>query len=591
MSCLVVALFFAAFVEGLCASDVLSVMVHKHSAAKLELRRRRALALGFVKPNLGEQVVWVPDEVAPAIRAASESLQLHLDHDKGSTKPYHFARLATRGASSRGEISDAQCQAAERAHRLANRRKHCISSRSRAATVLSGKATESTTASSGNDQWPALNQSCPHFGAWADWTEEESAKAEISTDLPILSISETQPRVVEESCSVEQLVSEVNILDRMQANLKWRFDQLEEHTEKRLAVMDAKLVKIVDGLSEKFGKVASRLEDGDSCSQALGSRIDEVAASVASLKSCVPEQGSACVRCEGLQRLCDAQNNTIASMAATACVWAPSYAMQQPLWNVDAPVFVPEVGETDQVTGPAEVVVDAAPAVLLEKADFDVLNAPTLCEIIAQYAKRRIAQASEDWLENLSECDLQSAGAFLEESKVARAFSEKYASLDEASNPKQYCDALHFLGEHYSQASLSDKRYIINFVQELTQQMRALFPKYVAGTNALEKKIVLKLHKCDEEDEANERHASDESETSEKRFPTIASLKGGERRDLRDSLPSSTCTSSVSCVCEGASVRAIPYCNHDVSTALSGSHVSHFGGSADVMSRHSPNHT
>ena len=91
VSCLEVALFFAAFVEVLCSADALSVMVHRHCAAKPELRRGRALVLSFVRPKLGEQVVWVPDEVAPAVRAASESLQLHLGHDKGSSKPNHFA--------------------------------------------------------------------------------------------------------------------------------------------------------------------------------------------------------------------------------------------------------------------------------------------------------------------------------------------------------------------------------------------------------------------------------------------------------------------------------------------------------------------
>jgi hypothetical protein len=89
------------------------------------------------------------------------------------------------------------------------------------------------------------------------------------------------------------------------------------------------------------------------------------------------------------------------------------------------------------------------------------------------------------------------AHVFVESSRVASVFSQSFGHLGPEANPKQWCDGLNFLTSLYSEASVSDKIFVHNLLEELANQMRTLFPKLINGTNALERKLRIKLNEFD----------------------------------------------------------------------------------------------
>ena len=76
-------------------------------------------------------------------------------------------------------------------------------------------------------------------------------------------------------------------------------------------------------------------------------------------------------------------------------------------------------------------------------------------------------------------------------------FASRFLSLGEDSKPKEYCDALNYLESLYAGSSVMDKAYTLNFLGELANQMRAMFPKIIQGTSALERKILKKIYEID----------------------------------------------------------------------------------------------
>jgi hypothetical protein len=86
---------------------------------------------------------------------------------------------------------------------------------------------------------------------------------------------------------------------------------------------------------------------------------------------------------------------------------------------------------------------------------------------------------------------------FSEPSRVASAFAQSFGHLGPDSTAKTWCAGLNFLVSLYPDASLSDKGFVYNLLEELASQMRIIFPKWVNGTNALERKLMMKLAEFD----------------------------------------------------------------------------------------------
>jgi hypothetical protein len=93
--------------------------------------------------------------------------------------------------------------------------------------------------------------------------------------------------------------------------------------------------------------------------------------------------------------------------------------------------------------------------------------------------------------------DCESAVSFLESSSVAQAFAQSHGHLGPDSNAKQWCVALNYLVTLFPNSSSLDKAYVYNLLEDLANQMRQIFPKWINGTNALERKLLRKLSEFD----------------------------------------------------------------------------------------------
>ena len=136
---------------------VVLAMPHRHSPAKLENRRRRAICLGFLKPKVGTTWISVDSQVAAASVATASSMSLHLQHDLACGQQSHFARDASRAAAAADKISRDVLDSSMKVHRAAHRAKHMISKSAKQVRWTDFETNDTTTASSGaeffSDAW------------------------------------------------------------------------------------------------------------------------------------------------------------------------------------------------------------------------------------------------------------------------------------------------------------------------------------------------------------------------------------------------------------------------------------------------------
>jgi hypothetical protein len=93
--------------------------------------------------------------------------------------------------------------------------------------------------------------------------------------------------------------------------------------------------------------------------------------------------------------------------------------------------------------------------------------------------------------------NFERAHVFVDYSQVARVFSQSFGHLGPDSTAKLWCDGLNFLVSLYPDASISDKGFVYNLLEDLANRMRSIFPKWINGTNALQHKLLVKLSEYD----------------------------------------------------------------------------------------------
>jgi len=125
-------------------------MPGKHSAAKLALRRERAISRGFLIPKApSAKRILVAEPVADRVKAVARSLELQASHQALSGTSSSFARSSTRDA--KPFLSDEAYRSSMQLHDRANIAKHFWSSSSGELHVslpLSGASAGATISSS-----------------------------------------------------------------------------------------------------------------------------------------------------------------------------------------------------------------------------------------------------------------------------------------------------------------------------------------------------------------------------------------------------------------------------------------------------------